>query len=225
MLKKIILVSLLMMLVLPAMVSAGPCGDTGGDCYPTDCSGSDSVSGKALQATNAAANLGCSKAYGSNYVCCTQALSSGTGATKKGSSDSSAGGSGLLPAPGESKQSNSADDKGCPSGVTGNCGNYRINDLLVLGKNVTNWILGMVGSVSLLMFIWGGFQWLTSQGESAKIAEGKKIMTTAVVGIIIVFSSYIMVKFVVVDMLGMTWEGGYVNSDVDFVGSPAPKKP
>lgn len=121
--------------------------------------------------------------------------------------------SSLLPAPLDGKQVKPDADKGCPPGLSGsNCGNYQINDLLVLGKNVTNWILGMVGSAALLMFIWGGLQWLTSQGEAAKITEGKKIITTAVIGMIIVFTSYLIVKFVVVDMLGMTWEGGYINS-------------
>lgn len=136
------------------------------------------------------------------YQCCLPKV------TTSATTNTTAGKSGLLPAPGDA--SHAAVPSGLPSNT--NIGNYKINDLLELGKNVTNWILGMVGSAALLMFIWGGFQWLTSQGEPAKVTEGKKIMTAAIIGLVIVFSSYIMVKFVVVDVLNMKWDGGYVKS-------------
>ena len=99
----------------------------------------------------------------------------------------------------------------CQSWYTGkNCGDYTVDDFVRQGVKITDWILGMIGSVSLLMFVYGGFTWLISQGESSKITEGKKIMTSAIIGIIIVFSSYIAIKFVVEDVMGMTWKGGTV---------------
>lgn len=116
----------------------------------------------------------------------------------------------LLPVPqGSGSAAETVKPTSLPPGT--NLGNYKINDLLEVGKKATNWILGMVGSISLLMFIYGGFTLLMSHGEPAKVTEGKKIITTAIIGIIIVFSSYIIVKFVVTDMLGMKWEGGYIN--------------
>lgn len=121
--------------------------------------------------------------------------------------ESTAAGSGLLPTPGD--KAHNVPPAALSSDA--NLGNYEVNDLLRLGVNITNWILGMVGSASLLMFIWGGFQWLISQGESAKIALGKKIMSSAVIGIVITFSSYIIIKFVIENVLGMSWSGGLVN--------------
>lgn len=88
----------------------------------------------------------------------------------------------------------------------------QVNGFLEAGVAATDWILGIIGSVSLLMFVWGGFQLLISQGEKGKIDEGKKIMTSAIIGIIIVFSSYIMIKFVVEDVMGMSWKGGNVET-------------
>jgi hypothetical protein len=101
-------------------------------------------------------------------------------------------------------------DKGS-SYASGNLGNYSLNDLLNLGIRVSELILGLVGSVSLLMFIWGGFQWLISGGDSNKITAGKKIMINAIIGIIVVFSSYIIIQFIVVNLLGMSWSGGFVS--------------
>lgn len=52
--------------------------------------------------------------------------------------------------------------------------------------------LGVVGSLTLLMMVWGGFQWLTSAGNSEKIEAGSKTMLWAAVGVFLVFSSYLI---------------------------------
>lgn len=56
-------------------------------------------------------------------------------------------------------------------------------------------ILGLIGIVSLVMFIYAGFLWLTAQGNMEKIKKGKDTMLYAVIGIVIVFSSYIVLNY------------------------------
>lgn len=56
--------------------------------------------------------------------------------------------------------------------------------------------LGIIGSITFLMFVWGGFQWLTSAGNEKKVTAGKDTMKWAAVGLIIVFSAVAMVSFV-----------------------------
>ena len=56
------------------------------------------------------------------------------------------------------------------------------------------------------MFIYGGFIFLISGGSKEKIGEAKKIITAAIIGLIIVFASYMIIRFVV-GALGMEWEG------------------
>ncbi len=90
---------------------------------------------------------------------------------------------------------------------TGEDGNYQINDFIVLAINISNWIMGMVGSLSLIMFIYGGFMFLVSGGASDKIQEAKKIIVAAVIGLIIVFTSFLIIKFVL-GTLGINWTGG-----------------
>lgn len=75
-------------------------------------------------------------------------------------------------------------------------GSYDANDILNIVINVTKIILGIVGSLTLLMFIYGGFSFLISAGSSEKVSKAKGILTAAVIGLIIVFSSYIIIKFV-----------------------------
>jgi hypothetical protein len=68
---------------------------------------------------------------------------------------------------------------------------------LELGVNVSNWILGITGSLALLFFIYGGFLFLTSAGNEQQVTKGKTILTQAVIGIIIIFGAFIAVKFIV----------------------------
>lgn len=49
-----------------------------------------------------------------------------------------------------------------------------------------NYVLTTIGLVSLLMFLYGGFIILTSQGNDEKVGEARKIITYAVVGVVII---------------------------------------
>jgi len=57
-------------------------------------------------------------------------------------------------------------------------------------------MLGLVGTVSLVVFIYAGFLWITAQGKPDQINKGKQAMIWAVVGILVVFSSYAILKYV-----------------------------
>lgn len=84
------------------------------------------------------------------------------------------------------------------------CGNYAINDFITLAINIARWILGIVGSLSLVMFIYGGFMFLISAGSSESVTKAKQIIVAAVIGLAIVFSSYLIIKFTL-DSMGIDW--------------------
>lgn len=86
------------------------------------------------------------------------------------------------------------------------CGNYDVNDMLMLAITAANWILGIVGSLTLLMFIYGGFLFLVSSGSSEQITKAKGVLIAAVIGLAIVFSSYLIIKFVL-SSVGIEWDG------------------
>ncbi len=85
-------------------------------------------------------------------------------------------------------------------------GTYELNDFVILAIKVSRWILGIVGSLSLIMFIYGGIMFLISAGSSDTIGKARKIIIAAVVGLIIVFASWLIIKFVMQSM-GLNWEG------------------
>lgn len=58
-------------------------------------------------------------------------------------------------------------------------------------------ILGVVGVVALVMFLWGGFLYLTSGGKPEKIQTGQRTLVWTAIGILMVFAAYAAVNFVI----------------------------
>ncbi len=71
-----------------------------------------------------------------------------------------------------------------------------INDLLQFAVNVTKYLFGFVGTVAFAFFVYGGFTIVLSMGSSDKVGKGRDILIAAVIGIIISFSAYVAVDFV-----------------------------
>ncbi len=70
-------------------------------------------------------------------------------------------------------------------------------DLNVVIARLIQALLGIVGGLALLMFIWGGFLWLTSMGSPDKIKKGKDTLIWATIGIAIILMAYTLVKTVI----------------------------
>jgi len=70
--------------------------------------------------------------------------------------------------------------------VTGEDGTV-INPLI---KKIIDTSLGILGSVTLIVFVIGGFLWLTSAGNEQRVDKGTKTMLYATIGILVIFSSY-----------------------------------
>ena len=70
---------------------------------------------------------------------------------------------------------------------------FATDDPAVLIGYVIKTLLGVVGGVSLLVMVYGGFQWLTAAGNEDKIKKGTQTMLWSAIGLILVFSSYLLV--------------------------------
>lgn len=82
------------------------------------------------------------------------------------------------------------------------CGNCKFDSFKGLAIIITNTLLGITGSLALLMFVYGGFTWVTSGGSSDRVAKGKQILTQSVIGVIIVLTAYLLVDFVLKTLTG-----------------------
>jgi len=67
---------------------------------------------------------------------------------------------------------------------------------------IINSVLGIVGSLALLMFVFGGLTWMTSSGNPEKIQKGKNIIVWAAIGLVIVFFAYGITRVLIVGIRG-----------------------
>lgn len=83
---------------------------------------------------------------------------------------------------------------------SGSCRN--VNALLQVLLNYGQQIFSMIGMLAFVMFVIGGFMMIFSMGSPDRVKKGRDILIAAVVGMIIVFSAYILVNFLL-DALGV----------------------
>ncbi len=71
----------------------------------------------------------------------------------------------------------------------------KVNDPNVFIGTVINKILGIVGSIALVMFVYGGFTWMLAGGNTEKVQKAKSVLVWSTLGLIAIFSAYTAVKF------------------------------
>lgn len=84
--------------------------------------------------------------------------------------------------------------------------NYGVNDLT--GTNlgtkplkdtiggIINIVLGFLGILATIIILIGGFKWMTSQGNTDKVDEAKKLIGAGIVGLVIILAAYAIARFV-----------------------------
>lgn len=65
----------------------------------------------------------------------------------------------------------------------------------IIGR-VIGAVLGIIGSIALLMFILGGLTWMTAAGNPDRVKTGRNMLVWATLGLVVIFTSYVLVQFV-----------------------------
>lgn len=96
-------------------------------------------------------------------------------------------------------------------------GNFGVNDLTNTGLgtrdlkdvivNIVNIVLGFLTAVTVILFIYGGYVWMTAGGNEENIAKAKKILTNTAIGLAIVLSSYGIARFIILQFVGGSGSG------------------
>lgn len=82
------------------------------------------------------------------------------------------------------------------------------NDLRVAIVRIIQILLGFLGIVAVSLILYGGFIWMTSGGDPAKLEKAKKILINTVIGIIIILSAYTITAFIIRALMGFGGGGG-----------------
>lgn len=89
----------------------------------------------------------------------------------------------------------------CPTGSFGILCNVTPQQLLSNGINL---IFAAAAILALVFLIMGGIKWLTSQGEKEGVNKARETIVAAIVGLVIIFLSYLIVNFVLSLFVGVS---------------------
>lgn len=76
------------------------------------------------------------------------------------------------------------------------CAGTDKNSLSAILKNIINLLLMVIGIISVLMIIIGGFRYTTSGGDGGQTKSARDTIIYAVVGLVIAIMSFAIVNFV-----------------------------
>lgn len=93
-------------------------------------------------------------------------------------------------------------------------------DFEILLTQVINFFIGFVGVIALLMLVIGGYYMLASGGNEEQVTKGKKAVTFAIIGIIVIVLSYAAVYTLTSSLRDLN--GGRVLAGEGFPGLPLP---
>jgi|GEM_PF-6965562 cysteine-rich repeat protein len=71
-------------------------------------------------------------------------------------------------------------------------------------------LLGFLGILAVIVILYGGFIWMTAGGDAGKIDKAKKVLMAAVIGLIIILSSYAITAFI---FTRIGWATGFMGLD------------
>jgi len=90
-------------------------------------------------------------------------------------------------------------------------------NLIIFIGRLIQIFFGIIGVIAVLIIMYAGFSWMLSQGDPAKIAKARKILTNAIIGLIIIFMAFAITTFVINMLTGTLGRGG---GPGNYPGSP-----
>jgi hypothetical protein len=73
-----------------------------------------------------------------------------------------------------------------------------------VGK-ILNRVMGIIGSIALLLFVYGGIIWMSSEGNEQQVTKGQKTLAWAGIGMFLIFLSYAFVNYFYKTLISVFW--------------------
>ncbi len=69
-------------------------------------------------------------------------------------------------------------------------------DPRIITVRIINFALSLLGIIAVIIVLYAGFTWMTAGGNDEKVGSAKKILSAAVMGLVIIMASYSIMSFV-----------------------------
>ncbi len=66
-----------------------------------------------------------------------------------------------------------------------------------------SWAIGIAGGIAFLLLVFAGFQIMTSTGNPDRLKAAKELMTSAIMGLLMLIFSVFILRVIGVDILGI----------------------
>ncbi|PJE76065.1 hypothetical protein COV04_01845 [Candidatus Uhrbacteria bacterium CG10_big_fil_rev_8_21_14_0_10_48_11] len=70
-------------------------------------------------------------------------------------------------------------------------------DIRVLIGRIIRVALSFVGSLALIIVVYGGLTWMTSYGNAGRVKQGRDTLIWAALGLVVILTSYVVVDFLI----------------------------
>lgn len=72
---------------------------------------------------------------------------------------------------------------------------------LVAGR-IINALLGILGLLLVVLLVYGGYLWMTAQGDEDQVEKAKRIIRESIIGLVIMLMAYAIARFVIDKLTG-----------------------
>ena len=80
-----------------------------------------------------------------------------------------------------------------PRGILHTGGASSLNNIISVGLNLAVMVAIIV---CLFTLVWGGFDWLTSEGDKQKVGKARQRLVMSILGLIVVFISFMIINLI-----------------------------
>ena len=89
----------------------------------------------------------------------------------------------------------------CPTGEVPSDLGCIPQDPVPFASRIYSYGLGFIGIVAVLFIMYGGFLVLTSKGDQFQLQKGKSYIVSAIIGIVLAVSGFVLYQILAVDVL------------------------
>ncbi len=75
-------------------------------------------------------------------------------------------------------------------------GNCTIDHIVRIGAAFANFLFGISGAIFLLIFVYGGFLYLTAGGSGDNVKKAQKMLVDAAIGMVLIFGAGTLIRFI-----------------------------
>lgn len=90
-----------------------------------------------------------------------------------------------------------------PSGI-GTALGTGTGDIRITIATIIRTAMSFLGIIAVLIILYGGFKWMTAGGGEEQVGEAKKIITSGIIGLIIILMAYGIASFVISNLISAT---------------------